>query len=128
MVAGSEALGDGTLDVLFAPRRFADANPRTMAAFLAAIDEANALIAAYPGPAAENLIALAAAKISPDDMLATVRDPDTKFDTTPHGVMAFATFMKGAGSIKQEPAGWSDMFMPLLKGRLGSWLDTRAGF
>ena len=120
VVAASEVLGDGTLDVVFAPRRFADANPRTMAAFLAAMDEANALIAAHPEQAAESFIALAAAKMTPDDVLAMVRDPDTKFDTTPHGVMAFATFMKGVGSIKQAPAGWSDMFMPLLKSRPGS--------
>ena len=49
-----------------------------------------------------------------------VRDPDAKFDTTPHGVMANAPFMTGVGSIKQASAGWSDRVMPLLKGRLGS--------
>lgn len=120
VVAASEVLGDSTLDVVFAPRRFVDANPRTMGAFLAALDEANALIAAQPEQAAEAFIALAAAKMTPDDVLAMVRDPDTKFDTTPHGVMAYATFMKGVGSIKQMPAAWSDMFMPLLSSRPGS--------
>ena len=120
VVAASEVLGDGTLDVVFAPRRFVDANPRTMAAFLAAMDEANALIANHPEQAAESFIALAAAKMSADDVLAMVRDPDTKFDTTPHGVMAYATFMKRVGSIKQAPAAWGDMFMPLLKDRPGS--------
>ncbi len=120
VVAASEVLGDGTLDVVFAPRRFVDANPRTMAAFLAALDEANALIAAAPEQAAESFIALAAAKMAPGDVLAMVGDADTKFDTTPHGVMAYATFMKGVGSIKQVPARWSDMFMPSLQDRPGS--------
>jgi len=120
VVAASEVLGDGTLDVVFAPRRFVDANPRTMAAFLAALDEANALIAAHPEQAAEAFIAMAAAKMGPDDVLAMVRDRDTRFDTTPHGVMAYAMFMKSVGSIKQAPAQWSDMFMSSLKDRPGS--------
>ena len=120
VVAASEVLGDGTLDVVFAQRRFVDANPRTMGAFLAALDEANAFIAAQPEQAAEAFIALAAAKMTLGDVLAMVRDPDTKFDTTPHGVMAYATFMKGVGSIKQAPVQWADMFMPLLQGRPGS--------
>lgn len=120
VVAASDVLGDGTLDVVFAPRRFVDSNPRTMAAFLAALDEANALIAAKPEQAAESFIRLAAAKMSAADVLAMVSDPDTKFDTTPHGVMAYANFMKAVGSIKQAPAVWSDMFMALLSARPGS--------
>lgn len=120
VVSASEVLGDGTLDVVFAPRRFVDGNPRMMAAFLAALDEANALIAAKPELAAESFMRLAAAKMSEEDVLAMVRDPDTKFSSTPHGVMAFANFMKTAGSIKQAPAGWAEMFMPLLSNRPGS--------
>ena len=48
VIAASEVLGDATLDVVHAPRRFVDANPATTAAFLAAMDAANALIAADP--------------------------------------------------------------------------------
>src|SRR5882724_5925291 len=40
-----DLLGNITLDVVFAARRFADANPRTLAAFIAALDEANDYIA-----------------------------------------------------------------------------------
>ena len=52
VIAASEVLGRSTLDVVFAPKRFADANPATVAAFLAAMDEANALIASAPEAAA----------------------------------------------------------------------------
>ena len=120
VIAASEVLGDSTLDVVFAPRRFTDANPRTTAAFVAAMDEANALITAQPELAAESFNRIAAAKMSPDDVLAMVRDPDTKFDTTPHGLMAYANFMRRVGSIKAAPAAWSDMFLPALGGRAGS--------
>ena len=120
VVTASEVLGDSTLNVVFAPRRFVDSNPRTMAAFLAAMDEANTLIADKPELAAESFIRMAAAKMSEPDALAMVRDPDSKFNTTPRGVMAYANFMKAVGSIKQPPAAWNDMFMPLLANRPGS--------
>ncbi len=120
VIAASEVLGHSTLDVVFSPRRFVDANPRTMAAFLAAMDEANALIARAPEQAAESFIRLSAAKMAPDDVLAMVRDPDTQFDTTPHGVSAYAEFMSAVRSIKIKPASWSDMFMPSLADRAGS--------
>lgn len=120
VIAASEVLGHATLDVVFSPRRFVDANPRTMAAFVAAMDEANALIAKEPGRAAESFIRLSAAKMPPADVLAMVQDPDTQFDTTPHGVMAYAEFMGRVGSIKAKPALWSEMFMPSLAGRAGS--------
>ncbi len=120
VIAASEVLGDSTLDVVFAPRRYVDQNPATLAAFLAAMDEANALIAAKPEQAAESFMRLSAAKVTEADVLAMVRDPDTKFDTTPHGVMAYATFMNQVGSTKVKPAQWSDMFMPSLSVRPGS--------
>ncbi len=120
VIRASEVLGDGTLDVVFAPRRFVDANPRLMAAFLAAQDEANALIASKPEEAAQSFIRLSAARMAEADVLAMVQDPDTKFDTTPHGVMAYAEFMHRVGSIKVRPAQWAEMFMPALAGRPGS--------
>ncbi len=120
VIAASDVLRDGTLDVVFAPRRFVNANPRTMTAFLAAMDEANALIATTPELAAESFIRLSSAKMAEADVLAMVRDADTKFDTTPHGVMSYARFMSQVGSIKTPPAAWSDMFMPALAERPGS--------
>ena len=120
VIAASEVLGDATLDVVFAPRRYVDQNPATVAAFLAAMDEANALIAARPEQAAESFMRLSAAKMAEADVLAMVQDADTRFDTTPHGVMAYAEFMHRVGSTKVRPAAWSDMFMPGLAGRPGS--------
>ena len=120
VIAASEVLGNATLDVVYAPRRFVDANPATTTAFLAAMDAANALIAADPAAAAESFIRQSAARMKPDDVLAMVRDPDTKFSTTPTGVQGYADFMHAVGSIKVRPARWSEMFVPALAGRAGS--------
>ncbi len=120
ITAASDVLGQSTLDVVFAPKRFVDANPATITAFLAAIDEANALIADDPAAAAQSYIRLAAAKMSAADVLQMVKDPDTKFSTTPTGVTRYAEFMHQVGSIKIKPERWSDLFMPALASRAGS--------
>jgi len=120
VIAASDVLGQSTLDVVFAPKRFVDANPQTAAAFLAAMDEANALIAADPQAAAESFIRLSSARVRPDEVLAMIQDPDTKFSTTPDGVGRYAAFMHQVGSIKVKPDKWSDMFMPSLASRPGS--------
>ncbi len=120
VVAASDVLGQSTLDVVFAPKRFVDANPATMTAFLAAIDEANALIADDPAAAAQSYIRLASAKMSEADVLQMVKDPDSKFSATPTGVTRYAEFMHQVGSVKVKPDRWSDLFMPVLASRAGS--------
>ena len=107
-----DVLGNITLDVVFAARRFADANPKTVAAFIAALDEANDYIAKDKAGAAEIFVRTSGVKVSQDEVLKILEDPDTRFSTTPHGVMDFAAFMHRAGSIKVKPATWSEMFVP----------------
>jgi len=120
VIAASDVLGQSTLNVVFAPKRFVDANPATVTAFLAAIDEANALIAGDPAAAAESYIRLAAAKMTGADVLQMVKDPDTKFSATPNGVTRYAEFMHQVGSVKIKPERWSDLFIPALASRAGS--------
>ncbi|MFO1115426.1 MAG: ABC transporter substrate-binding protein [Beijerinckiaceae bacterium] len=120
VVNSIQALGPITLDVVFAPKRFVDANPKMMAAFLAAFDEACDIIAKDKKGAAQDFIASLKTKISPEEALEMVADPDTTFSATPKGIMDFANFMSDTGSMKIRPEKWSDMFMPALAGRPGS--------
>jgi len=115
-----DVLGNITLDVVFAARRFTDANPKTVAAFLAALDEANDFIAKDKAAAAEIFVRTSGVKVSQEEVLKILQDPDTRFSTTPHGVMDFAEFMHRAGTIKTKPAAWSDMFVPDVRGLPGS--------
>jgi NitT/TauT family transport system substrate-binding protein len=59
-------------------------------------------------------------KVSVDEVLEMLKDKDTRFSTTPDGIMKFADFMHLAGSIKVKPATWSDLFIPQLRSRNGS--------
>jgi len=113
-------IGNITLDVVFAPKRFVDANPKTAEAFLAALDEANAFIAAHKPETAEIFSRSSAVKISPEEVLEILNDPDTQFSTTPTKVMDFADFMHLAGTIKVKPASWTELFIPQLASRAGS--------
>jgi NitT/TauT family transport system substrate-binding protein len=120
-VINSVALfGNITLDVVFAPKRFVDANPKTIEAFLAAFDEACDFIAKNPRGAAESFARSLKTKMSVDEVLPLVQDADTQFSSTPNGVMTFANFLASIGSMKQKPAVWTDLFVPQLHGRKGS--------
>ena len=120
IVNSVETLGPITLDVVFAPKKFVDANPKTMAAFLAAFDEACAIIANDKAATAEIFARTSKAKMSVEEAVQMVSDPDTRFSATPNGIMGFAEFMTFSGAIKKPPVIWTDMFMPLLHGRAGS--------
>ena len=120
VVNSIQTLGPITLDVVFAPKRFVDANPNTMAAFLAAFHEACDIIAKDKPGVAKDFIASLKTKLSEQEALEIVSDADTTFSATPTGIMQFANFMADTGVMKQRPEKWSDLFMPALAGRPGS--------
>jgi NitT/TauT family transport system substrate-binding protein len=115
-----DVLGNITLDVVFAAKRFTDGNPKLTQAFVAALEEANALIARDKKLAAEIFVNSSKVKVSVDETMKMLEDPDTRFSTTPTGIMDFAEFMHLAGSIKLKPASWKDLFIESLHAKKGS--------
>jgi NitT/TauT family transport system substrate-binding protein len=115
-----DVLGPTTINVVFAPKRFVQANPAITKAFLAAIEEANALIARDKRGAAEIFLRMVKLKLSVDEVEKMLQDPETHFSTAPEGVMQYANFMASAGLIKMRPASWTDLFVPQLHDRNGS--------
>lgn len=113
-------LGNITLDVAFAPKRFVDANPKMTQAFIDAMDDATALIAKDKKLAAEIYARSSKIKVDPVEIQEMIEDPDTRFSAIPTGMMQFSEFMHRAGSIKLKPAKWSDMFVPQLASRPGN--------
>lgn len=111
-----DVLGDITLDMVFGAKRFTAANPGHVKAFLAAQTEANALIASDPARATELFIQNSGSKVNPAEITDVLKDPQTKFDTIPHGFMQYAAFMQRAGTIKTVPKDWQDAFVPELQG------------
>jgi NitT/TauT family transport system substrate-binding protein len=113
-------IGNITLDVVYAPKKFVDANPKTTEAMLAALDEADAFIKNHRDEAADIFVRTSKTKVSKEDVMAILSDPDTRFSTTPNKVKTFADFMHRAGIIKTAPEKWSDLFITQLGSRDGS--------
>ncbi|WP_182418573.1 ABC transporter substrate-binding protein [Bartonella sp. HY038] len=120
VVNSVDYVGNLTLDVTYAPKRFVDANPQTTKAFIDALDETNKFIAENKELAAEIFVNSSKVKIDKDEILAIINDPDTKFSTTPVNVMNFAEFLGLSGTIKTKPNDWKDLFVPYLHERDGS--------
>src|SRR5437763_4851641 len=113
--------GRHTNGVLMASKKFYDANPRTCAAVVAALEEANAWIKANPRKAAEIYMTMAKEKRSTlEEMEKMVADPDVDYTTTPINIMKFVDFMNLAGTVKKKPASWKDLFFPTAYAKPGS--------
>lgn len=112
--------GPHTFNVIYAPQKFVDANPKTIAAFVAALDEANDWIAANPAEASRLYIAAENSKLSPDLIESIVRDKNVRFTTTPERAQVFADFEAKIGIIKKRPASWKELFQSGLHDKPGS--------
>jgi NitT/TauT family transport system substrate-binding protein len=112
--------GPHTFNVLYTTAAFGDANPKTVAAIIAALEEANGWIASDPRGAAELYIKAEGSKLAPDFVEAIIRDPDVKFTVAPQKAEAFAEFQYRVGTIKVKPASWKDLFYGELHSRSGS--------
>jgi NitT/TauT family transport system substrate-binding protein len=120
VASSREALGDLPVILAQTTRRFHDANPKIIAAFVAALDEA-CRFATEDKPAAAALYA-AAANVKTSDTLALriLEDPENRFSITPTHMMAFADFMHRVGTLKHAPASWRELFFPEIHDLPGS--------
>ena len=111
--------GPGTIGVMFATKKFRDANPKPVAAFIAAAEEAMEVIKTDPNGAAESYVAVSGDNATLKEIAAILADPSTAFDIVPRGTMKVAEFMYRTGSIKTMPENWQALFVPELHGKTG---------
>jgi NitT/TauT family transport system substrate-binding protein len=101
-----------TIEVVTAARVVKE-HPVWVDAFLAAQEEANAFIAANKREAAQIYLDATKEKMTADELVAILADPQARISTTPFNTMLFAIFMKETGSMKKTPASWKDYFFPV---------------
>jgi len=106
--------GPASNAVVFGTRKFYDANPKTIAAFMAGLEEANRLIAHDPAVAAKIYLDATHEKYSVDEVVAMIRAPNVVYSTTPNATMVFANFMFKTGLIKTRPGTWKEFFFPVV--------------
>jgi NitT/TauT family transport system substrate-binding protein len=112
--------GPATFNVVWTSGKFHDDNPKVYAAFVTALDEAEALINKDHRAAAEIYLRVNKDKSSVDDIVKMLDDPEMVFTTTPQNVMKYVDFMVKIGSIKAKPDSWKDMFFPNIQSLPGS--------
>jgi NitT/TauT family transport system substrate-binding protein len=115
-----DVLGNITVDMTYTSRRFFEANPKLCGAFIAAMNEANALIAKDQKKAADIYLAISKQKSTADGIIKILADPNSTFSTVPTGTMKYAEFMSRVGTIKAKPATWKDLFFAPIQGAAGS--------
>ncbi|HEX3631993.1 MAG TPA: ABC transporter substrate-binding protein [Casimicrobiaceae bacterium] len=106
--------GPASNAVVFGTRKFYDANPGTIAAFMAGLEEANGLIARDPSLAAKIYLDATHEKYSVDEVVAMIKAPNVVYSTTPNATMVFANFMFKTGLIKTRPVTWKEFFFPVV--------------
>jgi NitT/TauT family transport system substrate-binding protein len=104
--------GPATVIMSYSTSRFRDANPKLVAAFIAALGEANAVIDKDRRAAAETYVKLSASRAKVEDAVTSLLDPGTQFTTKPEGVMKYFEFMHRVGLLATLPASWKDVFFP----------------
>lgn len=112
--------GRHSVTLLYATQRWRDANPRTLRAFRAALDAANAWIVANPREAAELYVRAERSTLSVDFVQALIRNPDHRFTTEPEGVQRFADFQHRIGQVPVRLSAWQELFFPEAHGGPGS--------
>ena len=112
--------GAAHIGVIFSTQKFVDTNPKLAKAFVAAYDEAIALMKNDYRAAAETYLAVTKEKITAGELVPLFTQPGAVYQAAPVRTMVYATFMWKAGFVKTEPKSWKDYFFPLLHDRNGS--------
>jgi NitT/TauT family transport system substrate-binding protein len=96
--------------IVFSTAKFHDANPKVIAAVMAALSEAMQMIKTDPKKAVEIYLSQVKEKVTAEELVAILKEPGVVFDVAPVGMEKFAKFMANVGTIKTVPASWKDFF------------------
>ncbi|MDX2204428.1 MAG: ABC transporter substrate-binding protein [Hyphomicrobiaceae bacterium] len=103
--------GRNTLITAYAGEKWQTANPKLYEATYAALTEAMRQIEADRKEAAEVFKRYDNPKLSVDEILAILKDPEMMaFSATPRKVQAFADYMYKSGLLKNKLDSWKDAF------------------
>lgn len=115
-----DVLGPHSFTVAWTSARFRKDNPELYAAFLDAVKEATAIIAADPKGTAQSWIDDTGSKLPLETVTNVVTGANVEWTMTPAATMKFARFMRKVGTTKHEPTSWQEMFFPEIAGLNGS--------
>ena len=112
--------GRHTFNLTWATSAFHDANPRAMAAFLAALERAMVFIRSDPAGAASIWLQVEKSSMPLDQAAAMIARPENEWTMAPRKMVAYGKFMHEIGTIPVAPERWQDVFFPELVAEDGS--------
>ena len=112
--------GPHTFNLIWSKDTFRTKNPKTYAAFVAALKEAMELINKDHGMAAAAYLAINKGDLDKGFVEKILKDPDIQFGVAPKNMGKYAEFMHNAGAIKNKPASWKEYFFEDVHGETGS--------
>ncbi|PWC52720.1 ABC transporter substrate-binding protein [Azospirillum sp. TSO22-1] len=112
--------GPHTFNLIWAKEAFKAKNPKTYAAFLAALKESMALIDKDHPAAATAYLAINKGDLDKGFVEKILNDPDIQFGVAPRNMGKYAEFMNKVGAIKNKPASWKEYFFEDVHGETGS--------
>ena len=115
-----DVAGESSASVLWATKKFHDANPKLFQALLDSLKSASVFINEHRREAIQYYIDDSHTSLSVDELEAVTNEPHSSYGVIPVGVEKFATFMAKTGAIKTTPASWKDVFFPEIADQPGS--------
>ena len=88
--------------------------------FLASLKESLDYMRKDTRGAAQKYLKMSGDKMSVDELVKIVGDPEAEWTIVPHGTFTYATFMRRIGTVKREAKSWKDLFFPEAHGFAGS--------
>ncbi|WP_431311141.1 ABC transporter substrate-binding protein [Methylobacterium nigriterrae] len=102
--------GPHTFNLVWASSRFVNANPKIVAAFVAALEDSLALIRTDPARAATLWIKAENAKLSQEEAEEIIRSPQNEWTTAPKRMLAYLEYMNRAGLVTAKASDPSELF------------------
>ncbi|TWA87469.1 NitT/TauT family transport system substrate-binding protein [Azospirillum brasilense] len=115
-----DVIGEATLVLSYTTQKFYDENPKLTAAVVKAMGDGFALIKRDKAEAARIYLAEERSKLTRDEVVALLDNPDISYSQIPQNTGVIADYMHRVGSIKTKPASWKDYTLPILHNETGS--------
>ncbi len=113
--------GPATTIEVVTTARVVKEHPKWVEAWVAAQQEASDFINKNHREAAQMYLTMTKEKkLTVDDLVQILADPQVRISVTPFNTMVFAKYMNEVGTIKHMPASWKDYFWPIAHGFGGS--------
>ena len=106
--------------IVYTTAQFRNNNPKIIAVFLASLKESLDYMRKDTRGAAQKYLKMSGDKMSVDELVKIVGDPEAEWTIVPHGTFTYATFMRRIGTVKREAKSWKDLFFPEAHGFAGS--------